>query len=771
MRHTPRARLVGLATALTVATLAAPGAPASAEPGSGSQPATNGARSVAPDIRELPPDDKISLDRSSVRAMRKQLNRAVAADDAEVGDVKTFVALDDISGQAYLKDYRLRGIGEHIEVWVPEDTTFPEGDCRNELGLTAITDEQVNSFVEEFDSNIYPKESAAFSVPPSLDGSEAVLPEFVGLPPDYYEVGEDQADNIVTLIDNVRDANFFDPGTPDGQTYIAGFFSGTFNDFIGRNVMTIDAFDWLHRTGATPPDDSADPAYVACTEELGLIRPLGQSFPHRYEGIFAHEYQHLLEHYEDVDEVNWINEGLSDYAQTLVGYVDPTIPPDDPAADSHLSCFAGFLGEAFGGPENSLTQWQDQGGPEILCDYGATYSMMMYLFSKYGGDFLTALHREDANGIPGLDAVLDQFGSRKSGQETIHDWAAMVALDTAVERGRRLIGAKPWWYTAKALTSFVNWDSPQAYDSPGAPPNGSDYVRLRRSDAASDKHHSPYLRAKELRWIKFEGAATLEPDPLEWVVDATPPDATTAETTCGAIGPGGGPAAIYSGCGENLDRSIVREVTVPAGGGQLTFDTLYDTEEQWDFGYVQVSTDGGATWTSLGTEDTTDVHDPAADPAVIANLPGFSGDSGGWTTQHADLSAFAGQTVLVGFRYITDGAVDEAGFWVRNVDLAGTTLPTDTLDGWQSITQANPIEVSGWTVQLITIGKHGVSRIHRMHLNSSFRGFLSAKEIRRALGTRADLVAALVMMDDPSETAPKNGRYELVVNGVLQPGG
>ena len=77
--------------------------------------------------------------------------------------------------------------------------------------------------------------------------------------------------------------------------------------------MTIDAFDWAHRTGANPPDDRpTDP----CTS--------APARPHLYEGSFAHEYQHLLESYQDPDEVNWVNEGLSDWAQTLVGYVDPT---------------------------------------------------------------------------------------------------------------------------------------------------------------------------------------------------------------------------------------------------------------------------------------------------------------------------------------------------------------------------------------------------------------------------------------------------------------
>ena len=85
---------------------------------------------------------------------------------------------------------------------------------------------------------------------------------------------------------------------------------------------------------------------------------------------------------------------------------------------------------------------------------------------------------------------------------------------------------------------------------------------------------------------------------MEWASDSTPPDGTTTDMSCGnAIPDGSGPQALYSGCGSNLDRSLVRSVSVPAGGGQLSFDTLYDTEEGWDFGFVQVSTDGGKTWT------------------------------------------------------------------------------------------------------------------------------------------------------------------------------
>ena len=110
--------------------------------------------------------------------------------------------------------------------------------------------------------------------------------------------------------------------------------------------------------------------------------PFGDPRPLTYEGTFAHEYQHLLEYYASPGEANFVNEGLSDWAQTLVGYVDPSLDPADPAADGHLQTWLGFNDDqAFGGPEQSLTRWQDQGAPEILADYGIAYAFMEYLWT------------------------------------------------------------------------------------------------------------------------------------------------------------------------------------------------------------------------------------------------------------------------------------------------------------------------------------------------------------------------------------------------------
>ena len=706
-------------------------------------------------IRHLPADFKypdISL-REARRMFRQSGSPSAQSQQAPaVGDTKLWLGLDLFAG-FYFKEFTLRGIGDNIEVWVasePDDgvstgTDFPDGDCRNGP-RTEITDDQVNYLIGEFDGNIYPLESQTFSVPPSRDGSNSAAAA-VGLPPDYWE---GDGDNTVVLVDNVRDDNFYDTNNANGFSYVAGFYSSGLDGFVDRLVMSIDAFDWLHRTGANPPHE---PTSDLCTS--------APARPFLYEGVFAHEYQHLLLNYVDTGETTWMNEGLSDWAQTLTGYVDPSIPITDLGSDSHIQCFLGWLGVQTefnpiprdGGPENSLNLWGDQNDFEweILCDYGAAYSMMELLADRFGTDFMSALHNDAAaQGFESLQALMDDAGSGLTVSELIDQWAATAALDGVLDRAK-LKGGRRSDFQVSTLDATINWDTAQTYSTPGAPPNGSDYVRLRNAQG--------YLRAKQIHRIRFDGVEQLPTLPIEWVVDADPP------------GQAGNPA-LFSGTGDNLDRAIVREVVVPTGIPELSFDTNWSLEEGFDYGYVQVSTDGGATYTSILCDGMVEGEAPFG--------PAFNGESGGFVGSFCDLTAYAGQTVVISFRIVTDGSVFEDGWWVDDVALDGGVLSDgSTLDGWSSLTEFRPIDVESYTVRLIAYspgnhhkGNRGrVARIWTLHLNDSFDGFLSRWRLRRAIGWNAKVVSAIVTYHDGTETVQQYAPYILRVNGVLQPGG
>ena len=149
----------GTAALMAAACLAGMATVASAAPSKASL-ATASSRSG---IREVPPGKKYST--AKLGAVRQQSARAralaaPAAPTPPVGTVRQWIALDDFNGILYRKDYTLRGVGAHIEVWVANDLAFPAGDCRTQVATsTQITDAQVAHLISEFDSNMYPKET------------------------------------------------------------------------------------------------------------------------------------------------------------------------------------------------------------------------------------------------------------------------------------------------------------------------------------------------------------------------------------------------------------------------------------------------------------------------------------------------------------------------------------------------------------------------------------------------------------------------------------
>jgi hypothetical protein len=702
---------------------------------------------IEPSSSDLNEGKPLPLDLGS-GSRRPSQERENKTGKLRVGEMRNWLAADDIEGELYLKRYRLRGIGKHIEVWVAHDHDtvsknlgFQYGDCRNGK-RTKITDKQVRYLIREFENEIYPTSSKAFSRPPKRNGDQALLPLLIDQRRDYYK---GPGKHVVALIDNVRDENFYDFDNSEGHGYTGGFFSSQLNELFDRNVMTIDSFDWLHRTGKNPPDDPAP----------GDFCKSAPARPFLYEATFAHEYQHLLEYYTDPDEGLWVNEGLSMWIEAVIGYSNPHRRVRHRRHFPHLQAFLGWLSvqtdanpnpyEA--GPENSLNAWGDQSDDEILADYGGAYSMMAYLDDRYGDGFMKDLHRSGRNGYRSLAKLLTVADPDRTVAETIHAWLATSALDAILDDGAELNGDFRGDYRAKRLTASVNWDNPHAYSSDGAPPNGGDFVRLR--DGGGE-----YLNAGEVDEIEFDGASTLPPLPVEWVVDEDPPEHE-------------GNPALYSGSGDNLDRAIVREVTVPADDATLTFDTFFEIEEAYDGGFVQVSTDGGETYTTLANENTSDEWSSEV-PG-----PGLTGSSGGWRTETFDLSDYAGQDVLLAFHYITDGGVAFDGWWIDNVAVGGTVVSDgNDLDAWDSPSEVNAVEVAGFTVQLVAYDDaHEVAYWFELPLNESFDGAISGAELDEAIGESAETVGAIVTYDEPTERVAQYAPYALTVNGTLQPGG
>jgi hypothetical protein len=729
-----RTQVVAIASVMAATSLAAVTATAaSAATAKTAAAATSLPRS---DIRELPADKKyptaqLGLNRSRARAI------AVApAATPPVGTVRQWLGLDDAQGRLYRKDYTLRGVGTNIEVWVANDIAFPVGDCRSQIPTsTQITDAQVAHLVSEFDTNMYPKETSTFSRPPDRDGTNALIgPDANGNGGVYTGGGN----KTVTLVDNVRDDNYYT--FPAAPTYIAGFFSSQFNELFDRNVMTIDAFDWLHRTTANPPDaPTADP----CTS-----RP---ARPNLYEGVFSHEWQHLAHYYTDPFESTWVNEGLSDFAQTLTGYVNSTATVFEPRADSHIYCFQGF-GSVLtpfnpnprdcGGPENSLNLWGENNNPDaVLADYGNAYSMMLFLFDRYGTDIISRLHNDgDLQGLASLDAALKGEGAPAI-YRVIHDFQSMVLLDKIVEpKNSIVLGVSKRNVSTPSLRSTVNLANPDANDDPGAAPNGADYVALQGANGK-------VLRGRDLRSVSFTGAQTLPPLPLAWTVVNNDPDRP-------------GNPVLWSGNANNTDASAVTSVSVPAADPTLRFLAKYGAEFGFDYGYVQVSADGGATYTTIPGDHTGE--------APLG--PGLNGTTTGFEQESYDLSAYAGKTVLIGIRYVSDGGVNEGGLLVDDITVGGTLVSDgSSLAPFKSPTQIRPVQVHNWNVRLVGINEGRVPIVLQAEFNGKRSIQLGRREL--ALAIPFEKVVAIVAYDEPTEQVQQYAPYTLTVNGVLQPGG
>lgn len=98
----------------------------------------------------------------------------------------------------------------------------------------------------------------------------------------------------------------------------------------------------------------------------------------------------------------------------------------------------------------------------------------------------------------------------------------------------------------------------------------------------------------------------------------------------------------------------------------LTFKTKYDIEYGWDFGYVEVSTNNGSTWSQLSGTSTTTYRDPGAYVGV-PGAPAYTGTVSGWTLETMDLTPYVGNVILLRFRYVSDDYYAEHGWLVDDI--------------------------------------------------------------------------------------------------------
>jgi hypothetical protein len=146
-----------------------------------------------------------------------------------------------------------------------------------------------------------------------------------------------------------------------------------------------------------------------------------------------------------------------------------------------------------------------------------------------------------------------------------------------------------------------------------------------------------------------------------------------------------------------VDLTAVNQAT-------FRFNTWYDLEEQWDFAYLTISTDEGATWQVLSS-----VYEEAGEygPAWNGRSDQQNGHDRGWLKEAVSLNNYGGQQVWLRFEVVTDSAVTGRGFALSDITipelgeqpLMWTAEGFVQTGGWQLPQQ--------WRVRLIQKGGNG----------------------------------------------------------------
>jgi hypothetical protein len=546
----------------------------------------------------------------------------------------------------------LRAIVGNVEVWTQDYLWFLPGDPRNGYDggyALIVTDEMCQYIADEFNNVIYPTDTSYFGAPMDRDGTNTIFQQ-LGWPSYYWDwIATDNPQRVIIKVLNIRDTGYYDPTYP---YYTVGFYSSTYTrTYYKRNMIHIDCWRWWQRLGPTGKQ--------WFSERPDLVVPAARAF--LMESVVAHEYQHNIHRDWNPTDATFMNEGCSDFAQMLCGYPDTVW--------GHVNYYLYT-------PDNSLTEWGDQGDINILADYGAALLWCAYLVDHYGGPaFLSHFVQSGIPGIAGIDATLEYYGYKQRFDDVFRDWRIANLIHTdfpgcgrynyksldlagskAIQAFRHTISGLPVPPTMGTdFGTTFTWNGSLTYPGPAYDtgiatigPYGSDYIVMKNWK-------------KNMGLICFDGDDTAV---YGWAITA---DGWYS----------GGPGRSVN----MINDLLYSEAYVDPSNPTLEIVTKYDTEYLWDFGFVQVSTDGGAHWTSQSNAYTTMDHDPSALAAIVANLPGLTGNNPeypDWTTMTFDLTAYAGQTVLIGFRYMTDSAVLWNGWWIQSAKVSGTELTLTT---------------------------------------------------------------------------------------------
>jgi immune inhibitor A len=377
--------------------------------------------------------------------------------------------------------------------------------------------------------------------------------------------------------------------------------------------------------------------------------------------IVAHEFCHMIEYGRQKRSAVWFNEGHAQLCEAANGF-----------SVGHAQTFLQL-------PDTQLNDWPDLEQSQAY--YGQAYLFLEFLRQQAGGDALINAFIDHGIDTPAdMDAVL-----RSRGQKGLDDlYADFVA--------------------ANAFIGSQSVDPATAYPSglvARNPATAASQDRVTSGGKLASTVHEYAARYVELpraaMSVKFSGGVQTKLLPTD---------------------PHSGAALWWSDRADGLDSRLTRTVDLgKAAQTTLSFWSWFEIEKDYDYGYVAVSTDGGAHWKTLPTSATT-TDDPNGQN--LGN--GYTGTSGGdkpvWIRQVADLSAYAGKQIQLRFEYVTDGALSLHGMALDDIEIPGVfSDDAETAAGaWQAdgFVRSTNFVAQRYVVQLLRFTDRGATVVRKL---------------------------------------------------------
>lgn len=198
----------------------------------------------------------------------------------------------------------------------------------------------------------------------------------------------------------------------------------------------------------------------------------------------------------------------------------------------------------------------------------------------------------------------------------------------------------------------------------------------------------------------FEAGST------QWVLNH---GSGTADWELSTVAPHGSTTAVFAiDASQVSDQLLTTSQPIPATSNtRLRFWHRYDTENAWDGGVVEFSTDG-VIWADAGPLFVANGYNGILNtsPNPLATRAAFTGNSGGYQESVIDLGSLAGNNVHVRFRFGTDEAVGADGWHVDDVVIRNETHVSNTASATSNEASSAPVGV-----EILVVPPPGLLRV------------------------------------------------------------